>query len=377
MPTNLMETPIRNRPLFQTVTGGFAVNNDSREQVRDFYNTIYPTSANVPIQSTANVADCFPGTNSPFFIEAVLRRINWFRAFAGEPANVMFTSTYNSNAQEVAVMISSSGLLNHNPPTNWPCYSVAGGAAAGGNQAGGFNGPDAITGYIWDFGGGNDEVGHRRWILFPQEQIMGTGDVPASNSYIAANSVYVFDSSINDPRPATRHPYVAWPPEGFVPYQLAFPYWSFALSNADFSSATVNMTSNGVAVPLAIQPYQTGYGENTIVWVPMGLDATCECTAFPFSGTDTVYNIAISNINLSGGGTTHFAYNVTLFDPSVPGTDYVATAISGPVLPVVGASNAYACVQRDVVSRDQHQCQFREPAWLREPGRNRTRPGVH
>jgi hypothetical protein len=30
----------------------------------------------------------------------------------------------------------------------------------------------------------------------------------------------------------------------------------------------------------------------------MGLDATCECTTFPFSGTDTVYSITVSNIAL-------------------------------------------------------------------------------
>ncbi|MGD1097360.1 MAG: CAP domain-containing protein, partial [Bryobacteraceae bacterium] len=321
-PTNLTVLPSGPKPEFQTVTGGFVVSTDSREQVRDFYNGIYPTSENVPIDSTADVADCYPGTNSTTFQESVLRRINWFRALAGEPANVVLNSIYNSNAQAVAVMISASGLLNHNPPTNWPCYSPAGGAAAGGNQAGGFNGADAITGYIWDFGNGNSEVGHRRWILYPQEQIMGTGDVPATNSYIAANSTYVFDSSINDPRPVTRQPYVAWPPEGFVPYQVVYPYWSFALSNADFSAATINLTSNGAPVSLAIQNYETGYGENTIVWIPMGLDADCECTTFPFGGTDTVYSVTVSNI-VVGSSNVSFTYNVTVFDPAVPGADYV------------------------------------------------------
>jgi hypothetical protein len=341
-PTNLTVLPSGPKPEFQTVTGGFVVSTDSREQVRDFYNGIYPTSENVPIDSTADVADCYPGTNSTTFQESVLRRINWFRALAGEPANVVLNSIYNSNAQAVAVMISASGLLNHNPPTNWPCYSPAGGAAAGGNQAGGFNGADAITGYIWDFGNGNSEVGHRRWILYPQEQIMGTGDVPATNSYIAANSTYVFDSSINDPRPVTRQPYVAWPPEGFVPYQVVYPYWSFALSNADFSAATINLTSNGAPVSLAIQNYETGYGENTIVWIPMGLDADCECTTFPFGGTDTVYSVTVSNI-VVGSSNVSFTYNVTVFDPAVPGADYVPTTINGPTPTVVNAGNNYNC----------------------------------
>src|ERR1700733_10549928 len=95
------------RSKFQTVTGGFVVSTDAREQVRDFYNAIYPTSENVPINSTADVTNCFPGINSPVFQQAVLRRINWFRALAGEPATVSFNPIYNSNAQAVAVMISS------------------------------------------------------------------------------------------------------------------------------------------------------------------------------------------------------------------------------------------------------------------------------
>jgi len=346
--TNLTVLP-GPKPRFQTITGGFAVNPDAREQVRDFYNAIYPTSDNVPINSTADVADCYPGTNATSFQQAVLRRINWFRAMAGDPANVSLNFVYNSNAQAVAVMISSSGMLNHDPPPTWPCYSAAGAAGAGGNQAGGADGADAITLYIWDFGTGNSDVGHRRWILFPSEQIMGTGDVPATNSNIAGNCTYVFDSSINDPRPATRQPYVAWPPEGFVPYQIVYPYWSFALSNADLSAATVTMKSNGVPLTVAIQPYQSGdennqsgAGEDTLVWVPMGLDANCECTTFPFGGTDTVYSITVSNI---GVGATHvgFSYNVTVFDPAVPGADYVPTTITGPTQAMAGAGTSYNC----------------------------------
>jgi hypothetical protein len=173
---------------------------------------------------------------------------------------------------------------------------------------------------------------------------MGTGDVPFSGTNIAGNSTYVFDSSINDPRPPTRQPYVSWPPEGYVPCQLAYPYWSFAISNADFTNATVEMYSNGTPVSLIIEPYETGYGENTIVWVPDGLDANCECTTFPFSGTDTVYTVTVGNIVLQGGANTNYTYNVTLFDPSVPGTDYVATTISGPLSPTVGRNNNYSCV---------------------------------
>ena len=327
-------------PEIFTVTGPFVVNSDSREQVRQFYNAIYPTSENIPIQSTADVADCVPGTNSTTFIEGVLRRINWVRAMAGVPAAITFNSTYNADDQEMALMISANNTLNHNPPPSYTCYTTNGASVAGSDQAIGVDGADAITDFIWDFGGNNSEVGHRRWILLPQTLVMGTGDIPAMGTNSAANATWVFDSSINDPRPPTRQPYVSWPPEGYVPYQLAYPYWSFALSNADLSAATVSMTSNGAPVSTIIQPYQTGYGENTLVWVPMGLDATCECTPFPFNGTDTVYAVTVSNVKV-GGSPLSFSYNVRLFDPSVPGTDYIPTTIHGASQPGAGTGNFY------------------------------------
>jgi hypothetical protein len=342
-PANLTVLPRGAKPLLQTYTGSFVVNTDSREQVRNFYNAIYPTSVSAPINSTANVSNCVPGTNALSFQQAALRRINWFRALAGEPANVVYNSTYNSNAQQMAVMISANGTLNHMPPTNWSCYTADGASVSIGNQAIGDNGAEAVTSYIWDFGASNSEVGHRRWILYPQEQIMGTGDVPpAGTNYYAANLTYVFDASINGTRPATRQPYVAWPPEGFVPYQVIFPYWSFALTNANFTNATVTMRSNGVSVAVSIQPYLIYYGENTLVWVPMGLDATSYGTTFPFNGTDTVYSITVSNINYNGN-LISYSYNVTAFDPTVPGTDYVATAVSGTNTPYLNTGNAYAC----------------------------------
>src|SRR5580698_1177759 len=54
-------------PLDLTVNGGFTVNTDSREQVRSFYNAIFPTSENVPMNSTADVPSCSPGENSQDF----------------------------------------------------------------------------------------------------------------------------------------------------------------------------------------------------------------------------------------------------------------------------------------------------------------------
>jgi len=70
------------------VTGGLVVNTDSREEVRSFYNAIFPTSENIPQDSTADAGSCTPGHNSDAFQNAELLRINWYRAMAGMPANI-------------------------------------------------------------------------------------------------------------------------------------------------------------------------------------------------------------------------------------------------------------------------------------------------
>src|SRR5208337_2346272 len=195
-------------------------------------------------------------------------------------------------AQEMALLISVNNQLDHNATTmsNWTCFStdLAGTKYAGGNQGLGFNGPDCITGFIIDNGFGNAEVGHRRWILYPPEIVMGTGDVPFESTNNAANSTWVFDPRSFGARPATRQPFVSWPPPGYVTPDLVSPYWSFSLSNANFSAATVAMTSNGAPVSASLLGVTNGFGDNTLVWLPLGLNGN---STFPFSGTDTVYSV--------------------------------------------------------------------------------------
>ena len=346
-PADVSKLPGRG-PHPEFVTGGLTVNTSSREQVREFFNAVYPAAANVPINSTAVTAGCFAGTNSPLFLNATLLRINWYRAMAGLPASVTFNPAECTNDQNAAELMSANNQLQHvGSWTNWTCVTASGTNAAGNSNLDlGTNGAGAIDGYIWDFGANNNEVGHRRYILYPQTQVMGSGDVPTetagTNVYYAANATWIFDANYFGPRPATTWPYVAWPPPGYVPFQMVFPQWSFALSNANLSAATVTMTSNGNPVAVTLQPYITGYGENTLVWYPSSLDPTVYNTVFPFSGTDTVYNITVSNI-VTSAGTNHFTYAVTVFNPAAAGPGFAQSTINGTNTPSIGVGNHYAC----------------------------------
>jgi len=333
-------------PRKHDVTQGmaFGVNGNSREQVRQFYNAVYAASEGVPMNSAAETANCIAGTNAAAFQLAELWRLNWFRAMSGLSANITFSTAESSEDQAAALMMSANNQLMHTGiPTSWICYSDSGATAAdSSNLALGSDGPDAITGYIWDYGSGNTQVGHRRWLLYPQTQVMASGDVPAQGNNAAANATWTLDANYGSPRPATTYPFVAWPPPGYVPYQVVFPRWSFALSNADLNLAKVTMLSNGVPLDITIEPYLAGFGEDTCVWYPSALDPTSFSTAFPFNGADTVYSITISDVGTVDGYIS-FSYNVTNFDPSLPGADFVPTIVGGPNLASVNGNNTYSC----------------------------------
>jgi hypothetical protein len=138
---------------------------------------------------------------------------------------------------------------------------------------------------------------------------MGTGDIPpAGVGNPRANALWVFDlQNIGGPRPDTREEYVAWPPPGYVPYQVVFPRWSFAYAFADLTNATVTMTKNGQPLSLQQHPVVYGYGERTMVWEPIDIFGQAP-------GSDITYNVTITNVIINGQPNT-FNYQVIVFAP--------------------------------------------------------------
>jgi uncharacterized protein YkwD len=322
----------------QLAATGFSIDIASRETVRNWFLAVY-NAAEQPVMGWAgDYGSCEAGTTTADFQALVLLRINYFRAMAGVPAAITLDDGYNAAAQQAALMMSANTALDHYPPPTWSCYTQAGhDAAANSNLALGASGPEAIRGYIEDPGLTNSEVGHRRWLLYPQTQRMGTGDVPGTSINLPANATRVVDSNYGDSRPATRDGFVSWPPPGFVPYSLVYPRWSVSFPNADFTKAQVTLSSNGVPVPVVLEQVLAGYGENTLVWYPAGLDTT-QSFAWPQPAADTVYTVQVNNVGL-GAGVTNFHYAVTIMDPATPGVDL---AISGPDKAWVNQFNPYS-----------------------------------
>jgi FG-GAP-like repeat/Cysteine-rich secretory protein family len=275
------------------------IDRSNRQAVLSAYQSIYvPTSQTPLIVNGLNVSACAAGDTRLAYKSAVIRMANYYRAMAGIPGNVALNLNWSAKAQQAALMMNANFTLDHNPPTTWNCYSAAGAEAAGkGNLAMGAAGFAALGLYMSDVG--VTSLGHRRWILYPPQTEMGTGD---TTNY---NSLWVLGPF--GARPATPNG-VAWPAAGFVPYALApsSMAWSFSMDGANFAGTSVTVTKVGSAgVPVTVSALDNGYGDNTISFAPSG-------GAWPYATTgDTSFDVQVSNVIVSGVA-RNFSYRVTL-----------------------------------------------------------------
>jgi hypothetical protein len=190
------------------------VDTSSRSAVADYYFSQYvvtepelgPTGS---ITTNGGTTTCTPGLTTASYKAAVLQRINYYRGMAGVPQAPNIDAVASAKEQQAAIMYVANGALSHNPPSTWTCYTAdAATAAPKSNISIGANGWNAIDLYMKDKGASNNSVGHRRWVLYPQTQSFGTGDVQSSggaNSNYGgkSNALWVQDGNIWASRPAT------------------------------------------------------------------------------------------------------------------------------------------------------------------------------
>jgi hypothetical protein len=312
-------------------SSGLMVDPVNREESRCFYNLVYRASEGVSMEWTGDYEEGKAGATSPMFQEAIARRVQYFRAMAGVPADLVMDPVRSGMCQEAALIMSVNRVLSHLLTPDLLFYTAGGAEAAlNSNISLGHYGPEAVDGYLEDSGLNNSAAGHRRWLLYPQTKVMATGDVPAQGGFIGGNCLWVIDLlHLPDARPLVRDGFVSWPPPGYVPENVVYPRWSFSYAGADFGGATVLMTSNGVPQEVELEPVQQGFGEESLVWVPRGMPVDCRTTNYFDTVQDTVYHIRIQGA-LVEGIPRDWEYTVTVFDPACPGPDRLVPAISGP-----------------------------------------------
>jgi len=287
------------------------------EKAKKEYKDLYLGTKLNSIGWTGNEATCNSGDLDAETRKKVVKRINYYRAMCGLPS-VELNSSQNKSCQDAALIMMANDMLTHHPVSAMKCYTKDGyDAASTGNIAIGWGGPgeaeanhsiNAVSGYIEDPGAGNKIVGHRAWLLHPALSAVGTGSVyNANHTYqgmqgAAANCIRWGDN-LNGTSSGPE--FIAYPPANYIPSVLVFPRWSFAIANADFSAANVEVTSGGTNYPCNIIARVAQQGSINpaarIVWEPSGINIQ----------NDMDFTVTISGI--SGAPKSTYTYKVKAF----------------------------------------------------------------
>jgi hypothetical protein len=282
------------------------IDTGNRGAVVQLFNDVYVPTTGVAANWTGSLSSCTAGVTSTAYKDATIRRVNYYRAMARLPGTVASDDALTPDYQKAALMTAANGG-NHNPPPTSQCYSPEGAAVVTlNNLASGTAGAEAIARYIDD--AGNDSVGHRRWVLFPRQQTTATGSVMGTGVTPSNVLKVIGDWGTRPPTPE----FVAWPPPGFVPYQIlpsASKLWSFSMPSADFSTATVVVTKGGVVVATSPVPLVAGFGDNTLVWRVAGI-------SYGAPAQDESYDVTVANVTIAASPRS-FSYRVTVIDPAV------------------------------------------------------------
>lgn len=363
----------------------------SRAQVAALYNQNYLAGLNMPAMNwTGDVAACNPGSVSLAYQQSMIDRVNVFRAVARLSPVALYPSTQDKDERvaAAALLMAANSALSHNPPSTWTCYGTAfagstvgalggGGAGGAGNSNIGWSSSNlyatnaVIDAYMVDSGTGNTAVGHRTGMLDAKQTLMAVGVTPAGANNGAANALWWIDFGTRTASSPTPEG-VAWPPNGFIPYQLlpaASNRWSFQYPGADFSGATVTMSSGGASYgPLAYDFRSTGcpigftcLPDDAIVWrPPLDVSGVNGVTYASPGAVDKSYTVNITGV-AGAGVPSSFAYVVTVIDPSispavsisgtitggssgVAGVTFCARPSTGVTCSVSNAAGAYDCV---------------------------------
>ncbi len=288
----------------------------SPREAAALYHSEYLPALSTDAQSTANVANCSPGTISAPRLAALEKQINYFRRMAGVPL-ISFDATMSAHAQAAALIMAAEGSLSHDPPTTWRCYSADGATGAGRSDlglSGGYDTRRSVITFMQDPGSSNVAMGHREWLLAPPTRLMGAGEVQGSEW--DAYAVHVVDPGAPyfDPWPAPRDGFVAWPPPGFVPRDVVYPRWSFFLA-ADFGAASIALRLDGNPVASTIIYAESGSTESAVPgWNGLVWEPALDLEGLDWSTTHRV-DVTIREVKPDDGATRAYDYAVLLFAP--------------------------------------------------------------
>lgn len=314
-------------PSQATPPSNLPVDLSNRSDVADFYRKQL-----VPIVPGRNWNGEYlsgnPGVSPEGYRASLITRLNALRALAGVPPLVRENLELSRKCQQAALMMSANAQFTHFPPPSLKFYTADAAEAALHSNLESSGSSDAIMVYLEDVF--SPDAGQRRAILNPALTEAGIGWVPEQHGaadepyYSGASVLWLSNSTSAFP---ARDGYVAWPPPGFVPRDLAVSdVWSFDtfgnVPNADLSDSTVSIRRNNELVPVEIA-HRTS---TSVVW-------TVPESKQRFDPRDEVCIVTISAPSLP----TSITYRVVLFDPASDGEENV---VLPPPFEIVAPSNS-------------------------------------
>ncbi len=271
-----------------------------REAAKQLYEAYYLSSVSRSDETpwTGDEPSCNAGEVPMQTKERILTRLSYYRKAAGLHNKIIENVTKSGRAQAAALMMYANQSLNHTPPDTWKCYTEDGRKGAANSLLTLQNNAEAIDTYMRDQGENNGPVGHRRWLLWPELQEIGIGNTQQTNAIWVLGNPGI--------RPAHAPQFIAWPPSGYLPKQLAPQRWSFSMAEADFSKSRVEMKdAQKKNIPVLLEALDNSYGDPTIVWVPSGIDLS--------EALNATFTVTVQDIGINGE-MTDFEYTVVLFD---------------------------------------------------------------
>ncbi|MEM6991673.1 MAG: CAP domain-containing protein [Myxococcota bacterium] len=245
---------------------------------------------------SGDVATCDAGEIGEPARANALRLINLYRALAGLPA-VTDDPGLNTAAQDCALMMHANGMLSHDPPQSWACFTASGAESAGTSNISGGRLVESVDAYMIDWGN-ETTLGHRRWILSGTLGPVGLGSTDQNSCMTVVGGSGTFETA-----------WTAFPPPGPFPYQafdlsrfsdeLDQTGWSLQSETLDLDVAQVSITVDGEDRPVAVTPLAPGVGSaSAISMIAQGW------TAQP----GTTYHVEVSGVGMPIG------YDVEIVD---------------------------------------------------------------
>ncbi len=205
---------------------------------------------------------CKEGQLNNLGINIILKHLNLNRYLVGLTDTCSIDPISSINCQKAAMMMEANNQLSHSPDKNWKCFSKENYAIANSsNLSLGHSFYDAIAGQINDAGSGNFQVGHRRWILNPNNNLFGIG--ATKNAFV----LKVFGFNNTNYKSVKKE--ICYPSKDFFPVELIPERWSFSKENVDFNKGySVTVLENNKKLKVSLEKIVNGFALPTIVFIP-------------------------------------------------------------------------------------------------------------